>query len=57
VVIAYRTLAERYWLGQDPIGKRLQCGSVQVTALPRLNVAGEIGDVKYLAAAVPTMSE
>jgi hypothetical protein len=50
VVIDNRTLAERFWPGQAPIGKRLQCGSVQATVLPRLTVVGEIGDVKYLAA-------
>jgi predicted permease len=57
VVIVNRSLAERYWPGQDPIGKRLHRGSTEATALPWITVVGEIGDVKELAADVPTMSQ
>jgi predicted permease len=57
VVIVNRTLAERYWPGQDPIGKHLHRGSAEATTLPWLTVVGEIGDVKQLAADVPTMSQ
>jgi putative ABC transport system permease protein len=57
VTIVNRTLAERYWPGQDPIGKRLHRGSAEATALPWLTVVGEIGDVKELAADVPTMNQ
>jgi predicted permease len=45
VVIVNRTLAEKYWPGQDPIGKRLHIG-VRDTPLPWMTVVGEIGDVK-----------
>ena len=45
VVIVNRTLAERYWPGQDPIGKRMHIG-VQETPLPWMTVVGEIGDIK-----------
>ena len=57
VVIVNRTLAERYWHGQDPIGKRLHRGPTEATKLPWLTVVGEIGDVKNLAADVPTMNQ
>ena len=57
VVIVNRTLAEHYWPGQDPIGKRLHRGSAEATALPWITVVGEIGDVKELAADVPTMNQ
>ena len=49
VVIVNRTLAERYWPGQDPIGKRLHMG-LTVTELPWMTVVGEIADVKQTAA-------
>lgn len=45
VVIVNRTLAERYWPGQDPIGKRLHIG-VKETPTPWMTVVGEIGDIK-----------
>jgi putative ABC transport system permease protein len=53
VVIINRTLADHYWPGQDPIGKRLHRGPAE-GALPWLTVVGEIGEVKQLAADVPT---
>jgi putative ABC transport system permease protein len=53
VVIINRTLVEHYWPGQDPIGKRLHRGPAEA-ALPWLTVVGEIGEVKQLAADVPT---
>ncbi len=57
VVIVNHTLAERYWPGQDPIGKRLHRGSTEATNMPWLTVVGEIGEVKELAADVPTMNQ
>ncbi|HEY3629024.1 MAG TPA: ABC transporter permease [Terracidiphilus sp.] len=45
VVIVNRRLAEHYWPGQDPIGKRLHFG-VKETPLPWMTVVGEIGDIK-----------
>jgi predicted permease len=57
VTIVNRTLAERYWPGQDPIGKRLHRGSAEATSLPWLTVVGEINDVKELAADLPTMNQ
>jgi ABC-type antimicrobial peptide transport system permease subunit len=56
VAIVNRTLAGHYWPGQDPIGKRLHMGLV-VTDLPWMTVAGEIGDVKQIAADANTESQ
>jgi len=44
-VIVNRALAEHYWPGQDPIGKRMHIG-VKATPLPWMTVVGEIGDIK-----------
>ncbi len=43
--------------GQDPIGKRLHRGPAEATTIPWVTVVGEIGDVKELAADVPTMNQ
>jgi putative ABC transport system permease protein len=53
VAIVNRPLAEHYWPGQDPIGKRLHRGPAEAH-LPWLTVVGEIGEVKELAADDPT---
>lgn len=47
VAIVNRTLAEHYWPGQDPIGKRLHRGPTEAS-LPWLAIVGEIGGVKQL---------
>jgi predicted permease len=57
VIIINRTLAEHYWPGRDPIGKRLHRGPAEATTLPWLTVAGEIGDVRDRAADFPAMSQ
>jgi putative ABC transport system permease protein len=57
VVIVNRTLAEHYWPGQDPIGRRLHRGPAEATTVPWVTVVGEINDVKELAADVPTTSQ
>lgn len=49
VVVVNRTLAQRYWPGQDPIGKRIHFGG-KATAVPWLTIVGEIGDIKQGAA-------
>ncbi|MGP8175774.1 MAG: ABC transporter permease [Terracidiphilus sp.] len=56
VVIVNRTLAERYWPGQDPIGKRMKIG-VQDTPLPWMTVVGEIPDIKQTSADADTLNQ
>jgi putative ABC transport system permease protein len=56
VVIVNRTLAEHYWPGQDPIGKRLHRGPAAAN-LPWVTVVGEIGDLKQSAADAPTVNQ
>ncbi len=45
VVVVNRTLAERTWPNQDPIGKRIHLGAPE-SPLPWLRVVGEIADVR-----------
>jgi predicted permease len=45
VVVVNRHLAEHFWPGQDPIGKRLRWG-MQETPTPWMTVVGEAGDVR-----------
>jgi predicted permease len=45
VAIVNRKMAERYWPGQDPIGKRLRRGLPE-TATPWMTVVGEVDNVK-----------
>jgi len=56
VVIVNRTLAEHYWPGQDPIGKRIHLG-VTETPLPWMTVVGEIGDIKQTSAEADTRNQ
>ena len=56
VAIVNRTLAEHYWPGQEPIGKRLHRGPAEAD-LPWLTVVGEIGAVKDTAADAPTVNQ
>lgn len=56
VVVVNRTLAEHYWPGQDPIGKRIHIG-VAESATPWMTVIGEIGDIKQTSAEVATQSQ
>jgi predicted permease len=56
VVIVNRTLAEHYWPGQDPIGKRIHIG-IPETPLPWMTVIGEVGDVKQSTAEDKTMDQ
>src|ERR1700722_5384278 len=45
VLIVSESLAKKYWLGQDPLGKRLKWGPSESTD-PWLTVVGVVGDVK-----------
>jgi putative ABC transport system permease protein len=48
VVVVNRRLAQHYWPGQDPVGKRLRLGTPE-TKTPWLTVVGEVADVKQKA--------
>ncbi len=56
VTIINRPLAEHYWPGQNPIGKRLHRGPKEAD-LPWLTVIGEIEGVKSVAADLPTSEQ
>ncbi len=56
VVVVNRTLAEHYWPGQSPIGRRLKYG-LPMTPTPWLTVVGEIGDVKQRTADAATQEQ
>ena len=45
VALVNRNMAERYWPGQDPIGKRFRRGMPE-TATPWMTVVGEVDSVK-----------
>ena len=45
VVIVSRSIAERYWPGQDPIGKRIKVGPPE--GEPWLTIVGVVGDVRH----------
>jgi predicted lysophospholipase L1 biosynthesis ABC-type transport system permease subunit len=49
-------MAERFWPGQDPIGKRLRRGMPE-TSTPWMTVVGEVDDVKLGAADAETMAQ
>jgi putative ABC transport system permease protein len=48
VVIVNHGLAEHFWPGQDPIGKRLRLGTPE-TETPWIRVVGEVADVKLMS--------
>jgi ABC-type antimicrobial peptide transport system permease subunit len=56
VVIVNHALAEHYWRGQEPIGKRLHRGPKE-GKLPWLTVVGEITDLKDSAADAPALDQ
>jgi len=45
VAIVNRKLAEHYWPGSDPVGKRLRIGTPEMQT-PWMTVVGEVADVK-----------
>ena len=52
VVIVNRKLAEHYWPGQDPIGKRLRIGMPE-SPTPWMSVVGEVANVKEASPDAP----
>jgi predicted permease len=56
VAVVNRRMAERYWPGQDPIGKRLRRGMAE-TPTPWMTVVGEVDDVKLGSRDAETMAQ
>ncbi len=56
VAIVNHTLAQHYWPGQDPIGKRIRWGLAE-SPTPWMTVVGEIGDVKQSGADQPVKEQ
>jgi putative ABC transport system permease protein len=52
VVIVNRQLADHFWPGQDPVGKRMRWG-VQEMSAPWMTVVGEVGDVRQSSPDAP----
>jgi predicted permease len=52
VVIVNRALADKFWPGQDPIGKRVRWG-MQETPTPWMTVVGVIADVRQTTPDAP----
>ena len=47
VIIVNQSTAERFWPGQDPIGKRLRFGRFAQTGRPWMTIVGVVGDARY----------
>ena len=56
VVIVNRKLAQHYWPGQDPIGKRIRIGMPE-TPTPWMTIVGEVADVKQASRDVGTQEQ
>jgi len=56
VLIVNHKLAQHYWPGQDPIGKRLRIGTPEMQT-PWLTVVGEVGDVKLTSPDEPSKEQ
>jgi predicted permease len=56
VAIVNQKMAQHYWPGQDPIGKRLRRGLPE-TATPWMTVVGEVEDVKLGSPDADTMQQ
>ena len=53
-VVLNRTLAEKYWPGENPIGRRIQVFGPQG---PWVNIVGIVGDVRQVAPETPPREE
>jgi putative ABC transport system permease protein len=56
VVIVNHKLAEHYWPGANPIGKRLRLGTPE-TPTPWQTIVGEVGDVKESSPDAPSKEQ
>jgi predicted permease len=56
VAIVNHKLAQHYWPGSDPIGKRLRLGTPELLT-PWMTIVGEVADVKESSPDVPTKEQ
>jgi predicted permease len=56
VTVVNHKLAEHYWPGSDPIGKRLRLGTPE-TQTPWLTIVGEVADIKEASPDVPAKEQ
>jgi predicted permease len=56
VAIVNHKLAEHYWPGQDPTGRRIRIGT-PLMQTPWLTIVGEVGDVKLSSPDKPTREQ
>jgi putative ABC transport system permease protein len=57
VVIVTHNLAQRYWPGADPIGKRIRIDSEETNKAPWITVVGEVADVKDGSRDAPSVGQ
>jgi predicted permease len=55
VAVVNQTLAERFWPGQDPVGKRFRAGPV--ADAPPIEIIGVVGDVRRRSVQLPPEPE
>jgi predicted permease len=56
VAVVNHKLAEHYWPGSDPIGRRLRLGTKEMQT-PWITVVGEVADVKEASPEAPTKEQ
>ena len=56
VLIVNHKLAQHFWPGQDPIGKRLRIGTAEMQT-PWLSIVGEVADVKLTSPDEPSKEQ
>lgn len=57
VVIVTHDLAERYWPGTDPVGKRIRIDSQETNKAPWVTIVGEVADVKDGSPDAPSIGQ
>lgn len=55
VIVVSRALADRFWPGEDPVGRRLKLGDPESTA-PWLTIVGVTGAVRYRDLEEPSLT-
>jgi predicted permease len=56
VALINQTMAQKYWLGEDPIGKRFKLGD-DSSPTPWITIVGVVGDIRQLSIDVPARPE